>query len=155
MTTASRTTRLPWTALFWWGVVGAAGSFGVIALLTVGIFVLIGVAFLMAVGLAVPGLRERGWSGLVVGVAAAPLFLAWLNREGPGEVCRVYGSTTECAQRWSPWPFLLVALALVAAGLILARIELRSHRPLHRAPQIGPPEDGTHRGANDDTDRMP
>ena len=105
----------------WWALAGAAFSVGVIALLSIGV-VFLGVAVAMAiVGASWSRLRNRSAYLALVGAAAAPLLLAWLNRDGPGRVCHVDGTTTACGEQWSPWPFLVVAVLLVAAGTALAR----------------------------------
>lgn len=103
----------------WWMVVGAAISFGIVALLTIGwVFLAVGVV-LAVVGTAIPWVRNRAAHMGLVGFSAAPLTLAWLNRDGPGTVCQVSGSETTCVDQWSPWPFVAVAAILVAAGLLL------------------------------------
>ena len=101
-----------------WCVAGAAGCFGVLSLLTVGPFVLLGTLFLSA------WLLWRfnfGWSmgGLLSGAALPVLFVAWLNRDGPGDVCTRTSSSVTCTQEWSPWPFVGAAVVLVVAGLVV------------------------------------
>jgi hypothetical protein len=49
------------------------------------------------------------------------VYIAYLNRHGPGEVCRTNAAQHECTTQWSPWPWLLVGLVLVAAGVLLFR----------------------------------
>ncbi|GAB2872831.1 hypothetical protein [Nocardioides pacificus] len=112
----------PW-AYLWWAVTGALLAFGVVGILTIGVVLLA-----IAVGLALVGarwtpLRNRSVVALVGGLSAAPLSLAWLNREGPGTVCETLrDDVTQCTERWSPWPFLAVAAVLLAITLtVLAR----------------------------------
>ncbi|MEK8109728.1 hypothetical protein NKG94_45375 [Micromonospora sp. M12] len=59
------------------------------------------------------------------GVGVAALYLGWLNREGPGRVCETTDTTTSCTEAWSPWPFLVVALLLIAATVFLVRLTRR------------------------------
>lgn len=109
----------------WWVVVGGAIGFGIVGLLTIGwVFLLLG-GVLAGVGAVVPWVNVRAIYLGLVGVAAAPLTLAWLNRRGPGTVCQVGDSETTCVDQWSPWPFLVLAAAFVACGLFL---EGRRHR---------------------------
>lgn len=101
-----------------WCVAGAAGCFGVLSLLTVGPFVMLGTLFLCA------WLLWRfnfGWSmgGLLVGAALPLLYVAWLNRDGPGEVCTRTATSESCGDEWSPWPFVVMALVLVVGGLLV------------------------------------
>lgn len=108
-------------AFLGWCVAGIAGSFGVLSLLTVGPFVLLGTLFLSA------WLLWRfnfGWAmgGLLTGAALPVLYVAWLNRDGPGEVCTRSGGTVSCGDEWSPWPFVVAALVLAVSGfVVLAR----------------------------------
>ena len=108
-------------ALVWWAVVGAAAGLGIVGLLTIG-GIFLAVAVVMAIaGARSPRFHNRSAWMVLVGAAAAPLLLAWFNRDGPGRVCDVDGSVTTCADEWSPWPFLVAAIVLVATGTALAR----------------------------------
>ena len=73
-------------AFLWWCVAGAGLCLGVVSLLSIGAFVLL--ATFMLCGFLLWRL-EFGWgmAGLLSGAAAPMFYLAWLNREGPGEVC--------------------------------------------------------------------
>ena len=105
-------------AFAWWCVAGAGGCFGVLSLLTVGPFVLLGTLFLCG------WLLSRfnfGWAmgGLLTGAALPMLYVAWLNRDGPGEVCTSTATSRTCGDEWSPWPFVAVALVLLVAGVVV------------------------------------
>lgn len=118
---AGPTDRVPWWAWGWWALVGALLGYGVAALLTIGVFLLLAAAVLVVVGLRVPALRGRAALGVVGGLAGAPLLLAWLNRDGPGTVCRTTPTSQTCGEQWSPWPFVVVALVLLVTCVALAR----------------------------------
>jgi MYXO-CTERM domain-containing protein len=101
-----------------WCVAGAAGCLGTLTLLTIGPFVLLGTLFLCA------WLLSRfnfGWAmgGLLSGAALPLLYVAWLNRDGPGNVCSRNGSGITCTDEWSPWPIVGVAVLLLLAGLVV------------------------------------
>jgi hypothetical protein len=69
------------------------------------------------------------------GAGVLPLVVAWLNRDGPGDVCTEW-SGTQCAastEEWSPWPWLAVGVVLVAAGVVLTTLAVR-HRARPRPP---------------------
>lgn len=105
----------------WWFVVGAAFGFGVVGMLTIGPpLVLLGV-IMTVIGLKVHRFHGRSTWLVLVGAATAPLMLAWLNRSGPGMVCTTRGDVSGCTQEWSPWPFLVVGLLMIAAGLLITR----------------------------------
>lgn len=108
-------------ARIWWVVAGAAIGYGIVGLLTIGVpFLALGLVMAVA-GAAMPRTRNRSAFMAVAGASAAPLTLAWLNRSGPGTVCDTNGDETACIEQWSPWPFLAVAIVLVAIGLFLTR----------------------------------
>jgi hypothetical protein len=46
------------------------------------------------------------------------LYVAWLNRDGPGQVCTSTATDTSCADEWSPWPFVALAVVLAGAGVV-------------------------------------
>ncbi len=119
--TAPVTRTPPWWAYVWWGVVGALLGFGVAALLTVGIVFLLAGVLLTVVGALVPALRNRSAVAIPSGVACLVLYLAWLNRDGPGNVCQTTGLETRCVDEYSPWPFLIAAVVLVATSVAMAR----------------------------------
>jgi hypothetical protein len=108
-------------AFAWWCVAGAGGCFGVLSLLTVGPFVLLGTLFLCG------WLLSRfnfGWAmgGLLSGAALPLLYVAWLNRDGPGEVCTRTATSESCGDESSPWPWVAVAIVLLLSGfVVLAR----------------------------------
>jgi hypothetical protein len=56
------------------------------------------------------------------------LYIALLNRGGPGDVCTTTGTSSACTEEWSPWPFLAVGVALVVSGIVLTRLP-RGRRP--------------------------
>lgn len=115
-----------------WITVGVLSGFGLIGILSIGLPLLVA-----AVGLAVYGVSSgragRGAALSLVGVAAAPFFIAWFNRAGPGEVCSVDGSTQKCEEMVNPLPFLIVGLVMVAAGLFFG-LRRRRQPPMQPAP---------------------
>lgn len=105
----------------WWVLVGAVLGVGVAGMLTIGIFVLpVGVA-LAVIGARQPALRTRAVGGVLAGVGLIALYIAWLNRGGPGQVCYSSGNVSGCAERWSPWPFVAVAVLLVVTSVAVLR----------------------------------
>jgi hypothetical protein len=102
-------------------LVGALAGIGVAGALTVGAVFLALALVLTVVGVLVPRLRNRSALGVVGGLALAPLYIAWLNRGGPGQVCTVSATGTTCLDAWSPWPFVAVGVALVAVCVVLVR----------------------------------
>jgi hypothetical protein len=101
-----------------WCLAGAGGCLGVLSILTVGPFLLLGTLLLSA------WLLSRfnfGWAmgGLLSGAALPVLYVAWLNRDGPGQVCTSTATRETCADEWSPWPFVVAAVVLAVAGVVV------------------------------------
>jgi len=107
-------------AYTWWAAIGALLGFGVVSLLTIGVFLLPVAIALGVAGILWAPLRNQSAISLLGGLAAAPLDLAWLNREGPGTVCETIEDVTECSEQWSPWPIVAVALLLLAVPVVVA-----------------------------------
>jgi hypothetical protein len=99
-------------------MVGAALCFGVLSLLSVGAFVLLVTFFVCGFLLWAV---DFGWAmaGMISGAGLPLLYVAWLNRGGPGEVCTSTATSTECADESSPWPFLVLAVVLVGVGVVV------------------------------------
>lgn len=119
-----------------WAVVGATVGLGVVSLLTWGIVLLVAAAALtgILVWRTTPHSTEIVLGG-ATGLAVVSLFVAWLNRHGPGEVCvRTAGEGLACVEEWSPWPFVVLAVVIVAAGVLVSTWLGRSSR--HSAPAL-------------------
>jgi len=101
-----------------WFLVGAGACLAVLGVLTIGFFVAPVVAVLAGVLLVSAG-ASRGIFGAVSGASLMLFFVAWTNREGPGEVCTVKPHFTECAERWNPWPWFVVGLVFLSVGIIV------------------------------------
>ncbi|WP_228387484.1 MULTISPECIES: metallophosphoesterase family protein [unclassified Nocardioides] len=125
--------RPPVWAYAWWAATGALLGFGVAGLLTIGIFLLPVAIALAVVGALWKPLSTHSVVALGGGLSAAPLYLAWINRSGPGAVCEALADgATSCADRWSPWPFVAVAVILLA-GSCLVTVHMRRSRDLRPA----------------------
>lgn len=102
----------------WWALTGTLLGFGIAGLATIGVF-LIPIAIALAL-IGIVRYRDGSAIALVGSLGAAPLYIAWLNREGPGTVCRTVDDLTECADQWSPWPFFVVGLTLLVIPLVVS-----------------------------------
>lgn len=105
-----------------WMLAGAGIALGVLSLFSIGVVVL-PAALVVTVALSIwPRSRNRSAAGLVTGAGLLPLYVAFLNRDGPGTVCVTTATSQSCVDEWSPWPWFAAGLALVLAGLALAAI---------------------------------
>jgi membrane protein implicated in regulation of membrane protease activity len=99
-------------------VIGALYALALLGAMTIGIFVLP----VAVVATVLIGRRRRarvGRPGLVSGTALPLMYVAYLNRDGPGTVCSAIAGGQSCVDEWSPWPWLAVGLALLVAGAIV------------------------------------
>jgi hypothetical protein len=117
-----------WASFFAWPIIGAALSLSVLGAMTIGIFVLpFAIAGLLA--LRKWGGDQRSSVGLISGAGLPVLYVAYLNRQGPGMICGTYKSGGgHCMEEYSPFPFLLVGTVLVVFGVLL-HIRLRNKTP--------------------------
>lgn len=116
-----------------WTVAGVGICLGLLTGFTIGIFVLAAAALLVGALRPRPGDRNGSAVGLVSGTGLVPLYVAYLNRAGPGEVCTRTLTEQRCDEMWSPWPWLATGLVLVALGVALFT---RQHRtPARRQPR--------------------
>jgi hypothetical protein len=115
------------TGILWfiaWAAVGAGFAFGVLAILSIGVFVL-AIDAVAAVLLARHAPARAGLTGLVSGLGLPLLYVAFLNRAGPGTVCTTTATSQSCADEWSPWPWLFIGVALVVIGCMWFRARSR------------------------------
>ena len=111
-----------------WGLVGAFIGLGFFGLWTIGLFFLLAAVILTVICLVIPRFRNRSAVAIVAGLGLPFLFIAWLNRGGPGWVCSTTDTTEHCFEAWNPWIFLGVGLALIAGGVVLAWLGRRRPR---------------------------
>jgi hypothetical protein len=112
-------------AYAWWVVTGAVLGLGFASILTIGIVLLAVGSVLAVVGVALRPLRNHSAAVVPGGLGLTVLYLAWLNRGGPGRLCETTGTTASCVEAWSPWPLLVVALLLIAAPVVPVRLARR------------------------------
>ncbi len=119
MREAVRMTDGRWFAA--WIVVGCALAFGTVSL---GPLVLLPVA-VIAVLMSRQVAARRSAYGALVGMGLLLLFVAYLNREGPGTTCWQHGTASGCDQHLNPLPWLALGVALIAGGFVAHRLPRR------------------------------
>jgi len=103
-----------------WVVVGCALALGVVSF-ALGPFVLIPAAVLAVVMIRRPAARRSAY-GALIGVGLLLLFVAWLNREGPGTTCWEHGKSMGCGEHLNPLPWLLLGVAFIVGGFVAHRL---------------------------------
>ena len=112
----------------WFGaftLLGAAWAFSLVSILSIGM-VILPLATVATVVLLTRRSSRQGLPGLVAGLGAPLVYVAYLNRAGPGNVCTAVVRGASCMQEFDPLPWLIVGLALVAAGVAAFLIRTRS-----------------------------
>jgi hypothetical protein len=108
----------PWGWFVAWFFAGALCALTVLGAFTIGIFVL-PIAGAAIVFLATRRGAVDGIAGLISGLGLPVFYVAFLNRDGPGNICTVTATSTSCTEEWSPWPWLLVGIAFVVLGVVV------------------------------------
>jgi hypothetical protein len=104
-----------------WIIIGCALALAAVSL---GPLLAIPATVIAVLMLRKPAAR-RGAYGALVGVGVLLLFVAYLNRDGPGTACWQHGSTSGCGQDLNPLPWLFLGLAFVVGGFVAQRLRRR------------------------------
>ncbi len=73
-------------------------------------------AVIAAVALGLNRRARTGVLGLVFGCAVPLLYVAYLNRGGPGRAGTTIADTASCIEQVSPWGWIAAAAVLFVAG---------------------------------------
>jgi hypothetical protein len=126
---ASRSARRPrWPAVGvgLWAVNGAMYGFAVASLPSIGLW-LVAPAVLLTLILARSARTSEAWPAVIAGPAVPLVWLAYLNRSGPGTVCRGTATAQSCTEQYAPAPFLIAAAVMVlVSALLFVRARRRS-----------------------------
>ena len=95
---------------------GAGLAVSLLGALTIGIFVL---PFAVALPVVLALRHPEGLIGAISGLGLPLLYVAYLNRDGPGTVCTSVAGGTSCADEWSPLPWAVAGLVLIAVGIVV------------------------------------
>lgn len=100
---------------FWaWAAVGVVFALGL------DVVFLLPFAGLLAVIVGFHRGSRRHLEGFMTGAGLPFLYVAYLNRQGPGTVCSTDGAGgTSCEDYLNPWPWLAIGVALVVGGIVL------------------------------------
>jgi hypothetical protein len=101
-----------------WALVGGGYALALATLLSIGVFVL---ALTLAATVLLASRRGSvvGLPGALSGPALPLLWIAYLNRGGPGTVCSGTAESSSCTDEWNPWLFLGPGVLLLIAGVVL------------------------------------
>jgi hypothetical protein len=92
--------------------IGVAAALGAVSL---GILALVPALAAAAVLLSRPKIRRSAF-GLLSGAGFLLLYVAWVQREGPGTTCWHTATASGCDQHLNPLPWLALGILLAFAG---------------------------------------
>jgi len=102
-------------AWFWaWVLVGCAAALGTLSFGPI----LTAPVLLVAALMASREEARRAAFGLLTGVGMLLLYVAWVQRAGPGTTCWSNGTASGCDEHLNPLPWLVAGVALVIAGAV-------------------------------------
>lgn len=96
-----------------WASIGGLFTAAFLSALTIGPFIVAVPVITTVIVLRVPN-ASAGRPGLISGASFPLLYVAFLNRHGPGSICNA--TRLRCHDEWSPWPWLLTGLGVSLTG---------------------------------------
>ena len=100
---------------FWtWALLGCAAALGFVSL---GVLVLAPVAVIGGVMASKPAIVRSAF-GLLTGVGVLLLYIAWVQRAGPGTTCWHTATASGCDEHLNPLPWLLAGIAAFLGGIV-------------------------------------
>jgi amino acid transporter len=103
-----------WGWFFVWVLFGSAAALGIVSL---GPLLLLPTALLGLLLWRRPVARHSAF-GLLTGAGTPLLYVAWVQRDGPGTTCWRTATASGCDQHLDPLPWLVAGVALVVAGFV-------------------------------------
>ena len=103
-----------WSWFFVWALLGAAAALGTVSL---GPLLVVPTALVGVFLWRRPGVRRSAF-GLLSGAGTLLLYVAWVQRDGPGTTCWHTATASGCDQHLNPLPWLIGGVALVVAGVV-------------------------------------
>jgi hypothetical protein len=98
-----------------WVVVGASIALSVVSL---GPLFLVAILAVATVGALRRPQIWRSAFGLLTGIGALLLYVAWVQRDGPGTTCWRTATAAGCDQHLNPLPWLALGIAFFVAGIV-------------------------------------
>ena len=103
-----------WGGFFAWAALGCASALGLL------VFGFLGIPPILIGALLArkrPAFRASAF-GALAGVGSLLLYVAFVQRRGPGTVCWHTATASGCDEYLNPWPWLVVGLLLVVVGVV-------------------------------------
>ena len=120
----ARTTGPTWVVFIVFALIGAGFILGFLTLSVLFVVPIVVAVVLMAVR---PNVLKSTF-GLMAGAGLVLIYVAYVQRRGPGTVCWQTATASGCDEYLNPWPWLVVGITLVVAG-ILAHVSRMRREP--------------------------
>ena len=115
----ARTARSGWGWFVAWFALGVMWVLTALGAFTIGIFVL-PIAVGGTILLATRRHAGDGIAGVISGLGVPLLYVAFLNRHGPGTICTTsHNGGQSCVDELNAWPWFAFGLVLVALGAVV------------------------------------
>lgn len=101
-----------WGWFFLWALLGTTAALGAVSL---GPLLLVPVAVFGVFLWTRPTVRRSAF-GLLTGAGALLLYVAWVQRDGPGTTCWHTATASGCDQHLNPLPWLIAGAVLFVSG---------------------------------------
>src|SRR5207248_9296188 len=101
----------------WFVVSALLGSAAALSTVSLGPLLLFSVALFGVFLWTRPGVRRSAF-GLLTGAGTLLLYVAWVQRDGPGTTCWHTASASGCDQHLNPLPWLIAGVAPVLARFV-------------------------------------
>jgi hypothetical protein len=98
-----------------WAVVGAGGALGLVSLGPIAL----GPALIASAVISTHPTARRSAAGLPAGAGLVFLFIAYVQRQGPGTTCWHSATAAGCDHHLDPVPWLLAGLILVLGAILV------------------------------------
>ena len=110
----ARTTGPTWAGFIFFALIGAGFILGFLTLSVLFVVPIVVAVVLMVVR---PNVMKSS-VGLMAGAGLVLIYVAYVQRRGPGTVCWQTATASGCDEYLNPWPWLVVGVALVVAGIL-------------------------------------
>ena len=110
----ARTTGPTWAGFTLFALIGAGFILG---FLTLSVLFVVPIVVAVVVMVVRPNVLKSS-VGLVTGAGSVLIYVAYVQRRGPGTVCWQTATASGCEEYLNPWPWLVVGVVLVIAGIL-------------------------------------
>ena len=110
----ARTTGPTWAGFIVLALIGAGFILG---FLTLSVLFVVPIVVAVVVMVVRPNVLKSSF-GLMAGAGLVLIYVAYVQRRGPGTVCWQTATASGCEDYLNPWPWLVVGSALVVGGIL-------------------------------------